>query len=135
MRTILLVDGDQPLTRTVAFMLRMMSFTVVTATSGQEAYQLLLEAQPDVILCGDTLADMAGEQLWTALQQHGRWRCIPMIILTARSQPPCQRRPEGTPDTPGPRADRPSYLIKPFRRMELLEMILTALNPAPEAAA
>lgn len=132
MRTILLVDGDQPLIRTVAFMLRMMSFTVVTATSGQEAHRLLLETQPDVILCGDTLPDMAGEQLWTALQQHGLWRCIPMIILTARSQPPGQRRPEGT---PGPGPAQPSYLIKPFRRMELLEQILAALNPAPEAAA
>lgn len=131
MRTILLVDGDQPLTRTVAFMLRMMSFIVVIAASGQEACQRLLESQPDVILCGDTLQDMAGEQLWAALQQHGRWRAIPMIILTARPNPPCQR----SDSTPGPRSDRPTYLIKPFRRMELLEMILAALNPAPEAAA
>ncbi|HYF62144.1 MAG TPA: response regulator [Herpetosiphonaceae bacterium] len=123
MRTILLVDGDQPLTRTVAFMLRMMSFIVVTAGSGQEAHQMLRIARPDVILCGDTLPDMAGEQLWAALQQHGLWRCIPMIILTARPQPPCG----------GP--DRPRYLIKPFRRLELLEMILAALQPAPEAAA
>jgi CheY-like chemotaxis protein len=123
MRTILLVDGDQPLTRTVAFMLRMMSFIVVTAASGEEAHQLLAQTRPDVILCGDALPDIRGEQLWAALQQHSRWRCIPMIILTARSQPP----------SPGP--DRPSYLIKPFRRMELLHMILEVLNPAPEAAA
>ena len=123
MRTILLVDSDQALTRTVAFMLRMMSFVVVTAASGHEAHQRLLESQPDVILCGDTLQDMAGEQLWAALRQHGRWGAIPMIILTGRPQPSCG----------GP--DRPSYLIKPFRRMELLEMILAALNPAPEAAA
>jgi CheY-like chemotaxis protein len=123
MRTILLVDGDQPLTRTVAFMLRMMSFIVVTATSAQEAHQLLPATRPDVILCGDILPDMRGEQLWSALQHHSLWRGIPMIILTANPQ-----QTSGGPD-------RPTYLLKPFRRMELLEIILAALRPAPEAAA
>jgi two-component system, OmpR family, response regulator RegX3 len=122
MRTILLVDGDQPLTRTVAFMLRMMSFVVVTATSGQEAHQLLPAARPDVILCSDILPDMRGEQLWSALQLHSLWRGIPMIILTANPQA-------------SGGAGRPTYLLKPFRRMELLDSILAALREAPEAAA
>jgi len=123
MRTILLIDGDQPLTRTVAFMLRMMSFIVVTATSGQEAHQLLPATRPDVMLCGDILPDMRGEQLWLALQNHGLWRGIPMIILTANPQ-----KSSGG-------AGRPAYLLKPFRRMELLDSILAALRAAPEAAA
>jgi len=123
MRTILLIDGDQPLTRTVAFMLRMMSFVVVTATSGQEAHQLLPATRPDVMLCGDILPDMRAEQLWSALQHHSLWCGIPMIILTTN--------PQQASGGPG----RPTYLLKPFRRMELLDSILTALRAAPEAAA
>lgn len=88
MQRILYVD-DEPDIREVAVMSLELApdWQVRSAASGTEALPLAAEWQPDLILLDVMMPDMDGPMTLKALQTDERTQHIPVVFVTARTQP------------------------------------------------
>ncbi|MEL7424078.1 MAG: response regulator [Bacteroidota bacterium] len=96
-------------------------FRVVVAFNGQEALQKLdQEQQIDAVLSDVMMPQMDGFALLKRLKESERWRQIPVVMLTARTQQ--QDRLTAL------RIGVDDYLAKPFDSEELLARLQNILN-------
>ena len=89
------------------------NYTVYTASDGAEALQILEKGEPaDLILSDMMMPVMDGNELLSRLEQNEKYRDIPVIFLTARSDDLVKHR--------GLELGAVDYVIKPFNPDELL---------------
>jgi len=81
-RTILLVDDDALLRRSLAFNLEQAGYHVQTAATAEDALSWLKNSQPDLVLLDITLPEMDGLEALRIIRRE--WPALPVIILTAR---------------------------------------------------
>ncbi len=81
---ILVVDDEPHIVQVVSLKLRNAGYEVVTAADGEEAFDLALEAQPQLIITDFQMPYMTGLELCRALAKNEATPAIPVIILTAR---------------------------------------------------
>lgn len=62
-------------------------FHVATASNGHEALRLLKESLPDIILSDIIMPEMNGYDLCKIIKDEPQWNHIPIILLTALSDP------------------------------------------------
>ncbi|HEY7065385.1 MAG TPA: response regulator transcription factor [Chloroflexota bacterium] len=115
--TILLVDDDPLIVRSVSFLLRQEGYRVVPAASGAEALAAAHEAPPDVVLLDVALPDLSGVEVCRRLRQNTG---VPIIILSAR-------RAEAD-KIVGLDAGADDYLTKPIGAGELAARVRAALR-------
>ena len=82
--SLLVVDRDPKLLRTLKFILEEQGHTVTTAKSGEEALAVLHTSEFDLVLTDITLAEMSGLQLLDIMKADMLWREIPVIILSGQ---------------------------------------------------
>jgi CheY-like chemotaxis protein len=82
-RLVLVVDDDDDLRASLAELLLMYGFDVLTACNGEEALQLLLVHRPSLILLDLKMPVMNGWQLLQALDADDELRALPVIVLSA----------------------------------------------------
>jgi signal transduction histidine kinase/ligand-binding sensor domain-containing protein/DNA-binding response OmpR family regulator len=87
-------------------------YTIHEATNGAQAWTMILEFQPDLIISDVMMPDMNGIELCTKIKTDQRISHIPVILLTARSSD--EQRLEGI------RTGADDYITKPFN-FEVLE--------------
>lgn len=80
--SLLVVDRDAKLLRTLKFILEEQGHAVTTAKSGEEALAVLHTGEFDLVLTDITLAEMSGLQLLDIMKADMLWREIPVIILS-----------------------------------------------------
>ncbi len=79
---ILLVDDDPAILEVLAMRLASEGYTVVTASSGEEALDILVTTPPpDAVVSDLRMAEVSGLDLLEAV--HRQWPAVPVIILTA----------------------------------------------------
>ena len=109
-KTILVIDDDDILRRSLTKGLRADGFFVITANSAETAGEILARVVPDAIVLDRMMTGMNGAE---ALQ---KWRAsgmsVPVIILTAMSGP------ENT--IAGLIGGADDYMAKPFQLQELV---------------
>jgi DNA-binding response OmpR family regulator len=115
--TILLVDDDPLIVRSVSFLLRQEGYRVIPAASGAEALTAAREAPPDVVLLDVALPDISGVEVCRRLRQDTG---VPIIILSAR-------RTEAD-KIVGLDAGADDYLTKPIGAGELAARVRAALR-------
>jgi len=89
-RTILVVDDDVDIRKTVASVLEEDDYHVVTAGNGREALTYLTGAgasRPDLILLDMMMPIMDGVAFREQQQRHPELASIPILIFTAFSAP------------------------------------------------
>ena len=111
--TILVIDDELNLRRTLAFILQRAGYVVVTAADGVEAQRILVEGSFDLVFIDLQLPDVEGIRL--ADQIHKTDAQIPVIILTG--QPTSETRAEAT------RQAVAAYLSKPIEPAQILAKI------------
>jgi len=120
---ILIVDDERPIRR---FLNASLSgqYTVLEASTGQEALSAVISGRPDIILLDLILPDMNGVEVTRRLRE---WSKIPIIIISAREQ---EEDKIAALD-----AGADDYLTKPFAIGELNARIRAALRRTslPEA--
>ena len=117
---ILIVDDEQDILRIVAYSLKKWGYDVVTATNGQDGLDKIASENPDLILLDAGMPVMNGFQMLEQLRQTPDFRNIPVIMLTAHSDPK---------DIDKARAYGIfEYVTKPFDPMELREILEKALS-------
>lgn len=113
--TILIVDDDTILLESIADLLLISDFSVVTASNGAEALRVLERQRPDCIISDVMMPEMDGYGLLEAIRTHDAWSTIPVILITAYDRPFSKRvKHEIMPD---------AVLSKPFDVDHLIDVI------------
>ncbi len=118
--TILLIDDEEDFCGVITKSLARHGFDVQAASSGAEGLRRAAECLPDLILCDLVMPQMNGYEVLAALRQHERLAGIPIIFLTAQSEPAEVRQAMNL------GAD--DYLTKPAGILDLLGTIKARLD-------
>ncbi len=80
----LVVDDESHITHVVSLKLRNAGFEVLTASDGEEAFDLACSHAPHIIITDLQMPYMTGLELCERLRQNKATEAIPAILLTAR---------------------------------------------------
>jgi two-component system KDP operon response regulator KdpE len=122
MSTILVVDDEMPILRTMAVNLRARGYDVQLASTGHQALALAARRHPDAVILDLGLPDIDGIDVIRGLRG---WTEVPIIVLSARTaeSQKVQALDAGAND----------YVSKPFGMDEFMARLRVALR-APAAA-
>lgn len=124
MKTILLVEDDDTLRKTLAYNLSKEDYTVIQTGDGAEALTLARDNTPDLIVLDVMLPSLDGLTICRMIRRESD---VPIIMLTAR----------------GSEVDRivgfeigaDDYIVKPFSLGEFLARVRAMLRRAPTSRA
>lgn len=124
-KKILVVDDDEVLRRMVKSILEKEKFQVLQAADGWEGLEKANKEKPDLILLDIMMPEMKGLDVLRTLKANEATSSIPVIMLTV----------VGDSETVVQAIELKisGYLLKPFKRQDLLSKISQALNPQGEA--
>lgn len=94
------------------------SYRVITAENGQEAFSLIMDQLPDIILCDVMIPKMDGYEFCRKVKGDVRTSHIPVILLTAKSSD--ENRYSGI------EAGADDYIAKPFN-IDLLTLKISKI--------
>ena len=117
--TILLVEDNLQLQNYIQIILQE-KYLVISAENGKEALLELealssLKRQPHIIISDIMMPEMDGFELLETIKTNVKWRHLPMILLTARSNQKDKLK--------ALRIGVDDYILKPFQEEELLVRI------------
>ena len=115
MTKILIVDDEKDIVETMAFMLISKGFETIFAYDGEEGLKLAKEEHPDLIILDVMMPKINGYKICRLLKYDAKYKNIPIIMVTARSQENDKLIGEET------GADE--YITKPFEFTDILEVI------------
>ena len=121
---ILLVDDEPSIVKMVGKRLEVEGFDVRVAMDGQEALDKARAEPPDLIVLDLMLPKLNGYEVCTMLKQDARYRNIPIILFTAKTQEKDEKL--------GIECGANAYVRKPFRGQELLEKIRMLIAAAAQ---
>ncbi|MES4888953.1 response regulator transcription factor [Streptomyces sp. NPDC096012] len=121
--TVLVVDDDAAIRRSLERGLRLNGFAVRTAAGGAEALGLIEAAAPDVLVLDVSMPGMNGIELCTRLRGAGS--DLPVLMLSALD--------ETADRIAGLQAGGDDYLVKPFALRELVLRLHALLRRRPPA--
>jgi DNA-binding response OmpR family regulator len=122
MSTVLVVDDEPAIVRTMDVNLRARGYDVQIAVSGHQALALAARRHPDVIVLDLGLPDMDGVEVIRGLRG---WTSVPIIVLSART---AEAQKVASLD-----AGANDYVSKPFGMDELMARLRVALR-VPQTA-
>lgn len=114
-KKILVVDDEQDIVSMLKMRLEACGYIVVTAADGNTAYNTAKTENPDLIILDLMLPGMDGYQVCRLLKFDQKYKKIPIIMLTAKSQ----REDKDW----GAKTGADFYMTKPFEAKELLNKI------------
>ncbi len=120
---VLVVDDEADLVRILQFGLQAIGYQVETASDGQEALKKAREIKPDIILLDLMLPKLDGYKVCRLLKFDERYKNIPIIILSARTQ-------EGD-QLLAMEMGANRFVTKPYDFAEVLSHIETLLKSVP----
>jgi two-component system KDP operon response regulator KdpE len=117
--TVLVVDDDPAIQRTLAIGLRARGYQVLPARDGRTAVEAVRDDDPDVVLLDLGLPDLSGVDVLRRIRRHSQ---VPVIVLSARhgSDDKVEALDVGADD----------YVTKPFGMDELLARVRAAVRRA-----
>jgi CheY-like chemotaxis protein/phosphoribosyl 1,2-cyclic phosphodiesterase len=83
---ILIVDDDPSLVRYVEAALRKDKYEIFSALNGEQAIQLALDEQPDLILLDVMMPKLSGYEVARLLREKPEFQDTPIIMFTARAE-------------------------------------------------
>jgi CheY-like chemotaxis protein len=120
-KCVLIVDDEEDVRAIAQMGLEMsVNWTVLSASSGQEALAIAANNQPDVILLDMMMPDMDGRATIQQLKANPLTRHIPVILVSAKVQPLDQESLA--------ELDIAAVFVKPFRPLKLAEQITAVLE-------
>lgn len=115
MTKVLVIEDEELLRESILDILKTGGFTAVSAENGRKGLDLASEFVPELILCDVRMPELDGYEVLKALRQDPVLENILLIFLTAETQQTVQRQ--------GQILGANAYLIKPFTKAQLLEVI------------
>jgi two-component system sensor histidine kinase/response regulator len=121
---ILVVDDREALLAAIRDILEIEGYTILTATNGMKALEVMEETRPDLIVADILMPQMDGYAFYEAVRARQEWTSIPFIFLTAKA--------EREDVSKGMDLGAEEYITKPFDPQELLQAVRARLEP-PES--
>jgi DNA-binding response OmpR family regulator len=118
--TILVVDDSRENIDLLRTVLEYKDYSVLSASSGEEAVRIAGESLPDLVLMDVMMPGMDGVKACSILNSDKKTKGIPVIMLTAKNDPEDLRQ--------GLEAGAVDYVKKPFVIIELLARVNTTLR-------
>ena len=122
-KRILIADDEEDVVTTLKFTLEKEGYQCLTAYDGKEALDKAKSENPDLILLDIMMPKMNGYKVARLLKFDQKYKHIPIIMLTARTQEKDRVLGEET------GAD--TYVTKPFEMNDLLSVVNETLRSAP----
>lgn len=82
-KVVLVVDDSESIRKFVAFSLRAMGYTVITAQDGLEALEKMLRAHVDLVITDLNMPKLDGFGLVRAIREDREQGSVPIIILSS----------------------------------------------------
>ncbi len=120
MKKILIVDDEQDIVESVKFMLEANDYTCYCAYNGEDGLRLAKEIVPDLMILDVMMPKLNGYKISRLLKFDNKYKNIPILMVTARSQEEDKLIGEET------GADE--YITKPFEMDELVNKVNTYLK-------
>jgi len=121
--SILIVDDEQSIRRFLRVSLESQKYTIIEASTGQEALSKVVSEKPDIVVLDLGLPDMDGVEVARLIRQ---WTQTPIIILSVRNS---EKDKIAALD-----AGADDYLSKPFGVGELLARLRVASRRLSQTA-
>ena len=120
MKTILVIEDDPNLRKSITKVLESESFRVLAATDGARGIELAQSQLPDLILCDILMPEQDGYGVLARLRHTQETSDIPFIFLTSKSDLSDLRR--------GMTLGADDYVPKPFEAQDLIDAVQTRLT-------
>lgn len=123
--TILIVDDELHMLRFIAFVLRPLNATVLTASSGREALQIIRKRPIDLALFDVHMQDVDGLTALQSLRTSGDSKNLPVILLTGAGESHIEAK--------GRALGVQAFFRKPFSPAQLAACVRELLQTAPSS--
>jgi DNA-binding NarL/FixJ family response regulator len=117
---LLLVDDEPGLREAVKDYLQESDFTVQVASNAREAWELMQQNTPDLVISDIMMPVMDGYQFLKQLREDPRFKALPVVLLTAKGMTSDRIQ--------GYQARCDAYLPKPFDPDELVAIVENLLE-------
>jgi DNA-binding NarL/FixJ family response regulator len=119
-KTILLIEDNASMRRSVATMLELEGYRVLAAENGRRGIELAKAETPDLILCDIMMPGIDGYAVLKAVREHAPTAAVPFVFLTAKDEKFDLRL--------GMNMGADDYLTKPIDHEDLLAAIIARLE-------
>ena len=119
---VMVVDDEQAYTKVMSMVLKEYGFDPFPANSAQDAWELLTEVTPDLVLLDVMMPEIDGITFLNELRAHAQLGVVPVLVVTAYTETREQALSAGA----------SGFLHKPFSAQELRQSIgefLSVTNP------
>jgi len=110
--TVLVVEDDIHISKLIAVLMAEANYHALTASSANQALELIAQSEPDLVILDWMLPDMLGDELCRVIKARSAAVFLPVLMLTARSTMADR--------IAGFNAGADDYVTKPFHNDELL---------------
>lgn len=128
---VLLVDDEPSIVKMVGKRLEVEGFQVAVAFDGQDGLAKARAESPDLIILDLMLPRLNGYEVCSMLKQDARYRKIPIVLFTAKTQEKDEKL--------GMECGADAFIRKPFKAPELMgkirDLLSAAAPPAPQPSA
>lgn len=121
MKKILIVDDEQDIVESLKFVFESYDYTCYCAYNGEDGLKLAREIMPDLIVLDVMMPRINGYKISRLLKFDSKYKNIPILMITARSQEEDKLIGEET------GADE--YITKPFDLDEVVKTVQKYLEP------
>lgn len=115
MKKILIVDDEQDIVESLKFVLESANYSCYCAYNGEDGLKLARELMPDLIILDVMMPRINGYKISRLLKFDAKYKDIPILMVTARSQEEDKLIGEET------GADE--YITKPFDIDDVLKVV------------
>ena len=123
MANILVIDDDTSLLQMMSIMLKRAGHTTVLANDGKQGISVARDQHPDMVIVDVMMPDVSGYDVCSTLRKDPSTANIPLLMLTALSQPEHRGRAEDS------GAD--GFVTKPVTRDDLVKHVDELLKTGP----
>ena len=123
-RKILVVDDDPTMVKLINVNLKLNNYSVVEATSGEQALDVLDNEPLDLVVLDIMMPGVDGWEVLKRIRSSGATQEMPVILVTAKTQDSDVIR--------GWELGADEYVIKPFNPLLLVEVIKMVLDRSYE---
>lgn len=120
MKKILIVDDEADIIEILQFVLEAQGYECITAMDGETGLNLAREVNPDLIILDVMMPKINGYKISRLLKYDNKYKNIPILMITARSQDEDKIIGEET------GADE--YITKPFQVDYVVEKVKSYLG-------
>lgn len=115
MKKILIVDDEQDIVESLQFVLEAAGFECYCAYNGEEGLNLARQILPDLIILDVMMPKINGYKICRLLKYDSKYKNIPILMVTARSQDEDKQIGEET--------GVDEYITKPFELDDIVKKV------------